>query len=179
MTIYSKNDYMLRDHLTQLKYLCDDTSAGRGISSVIKENDTIKKQLQTAKNEIDSLVSLVHELQRPLEDASLEDIIEEISNASGCTGGGNFNVMPMNMPKLDLNPVLKNAKDKTNYKQLCTDQHNYINELDKTNNELKNKNKRLIDYIKSKTLKYKFNAKDSMKRLLAVKQKLSEYDGLN
>lgn len=38
---------------------------------------------------------------------------------------------------------------------------------------------RLVSYLKSKTLKYKSNAKDSMKRLQVVKKKLQEYDGLN
>jgi len=44
---------------------------------------------------------------------------------------------------------------------------------------LENKSKKLADYIKNKTMKYKMNAKDSMNRIGIVKKKLEEYEGLN
>ena len=99
-----------------MKYLCDDTSAGRGISSVIKENESVKNQLKLATKEIDNLVAVIQELQNPQNDASLEEIMDEISDTSG--GTGSFNFAPPKVPTLDLNPVKEMTKDKTNYKQL-------------------------------------------------------------
>ena len=42
ISVYIKSDYVLREKISQLKYLCDETSAGRGISSVIKDNESLK-----------------------------------------------------------------------------------------------------------------------------------------
>lgn len=118
MSIYTKSDYILRDQLVQLRYLCDDTSSGRGISSVIKENEALKEQLKAAKKEIDSLINVIQDLQRCQDDFSLDEIIEEISDTSGGTGSGNCNHLPPKIPMLDLNVVKEKKKDKTNYKQL-------------------------------------------------------------
>lgn len=179
MSIYTKSDYILRDQLAQLRYLCDDTSSGRGISSVIKENEALKDQLKAAKKEIDSLINVIHDLQRCQDDFSLDEIIEEISDTSGGTGSGNCNQLPPKVPMLDLNIVKEKKKDKTNYKQLCMDQSKYINEVERINGELKTQNMKLIRYIKTKTMKYKLTAKDSINRIKVVKKKLEEYEGLN
>lgn len=179
MAIYTKSDSILKDQLVGLKYLCDDTSSGRGISSVIKENEAYKKQLRTALNEIDSLVSIIHELQQTHTEVSLEEIMEEMSDTSGGTGSLKLNILPPKVPILDLNPVIQMSKDKTNYKQLCEDQSLYIQELEAYNKSLQYKNKKLLDYVKNKTIKYKLNAKDSINRIKVVKKKLEEYDGLN
>lgn len=142
MTIYSKNDHILREQLTQLKYLCDDTSAGRGISSVIKENETLRDQLKTAGLEIDNLVLYINELQRSNDDPSLDDIIEEMSEISGGTGSGTNYFNPPLVPTLNLDPVKEKTKDKTNYKQLAEDQSQYIKELEDMNRELTRKNRK-------------------------------------
>lgn len=179
MTIYSKSDPILREHLTQLKYLWDDTSAGRGISSVIKENEILKNKLRVSKNEIDSLVALIHELQKTHDDPSLDEIMEEVSSISGGTGSVHATGMHPSIPMLDINAVNSKKKDTTNYKQLFVDQSKYVKELEVINYELKRKWNKLVSYVKNKTMKYKLNAKDSMKRLKVVKKKLEEYDGLN
>ncbi|CAI2366930.1 unnamed protein product [Moneuplotes crassus] len=178
LSIYIKSDFNLRSKLGQLKYLCDDTSSGRGISSVIKENEILRNKLQSATKEIDNLVAVIQDIQNN-NDTSLDEIMEEISDTSGGTGSYNCPTSPAPVPKLNLSPVKEMTKDMTNYKQLCADQSSYINELTKMNSILIKKNKKMADYIKNKTLKYKKNAKDSLQRMNIVKKKLEEYEGLN
>ena len=70
----------------------------------------------------------------------------------------------------------------TDYKQLCQDQLEVISELETANQELLQRNTKLMGYIKkmkSKNLKYKISTKDNINRIRHVKNKLQEYDGLN
>jgi hypothetical protein len=179
MANYAKTDYVLKDQLVQLKYLCDETSSGRGISSVIKENESYKKQLKMASQEVDNLVSVIQDLQQSHNESSLEEIMEEMSYTSGGTGSYKLDNFPPSVPVLNLQPVTMMTKDNTNYKQLWEDQSNYIQEVENYNRDLDQKNKKLFDYIKTRTVKYKLNAKDSFNRIQVVKKKLQEYDGLN
>lgn len=178
MTIYSKNDFILREKLSELRYLWDDTSACRGISSVVKENEILKKQLESSKKEIEGLWNIINELNKSKDDSSLDEIIEEISNISGGTGSEKFNIPSYKVPKLDLNSIPE-EKDKTNYKQLWNDQSEYIQELEEMNKVLIGKNKKLVDYVRSKISKYKLNIKDNLNRIKFIKTKLEEYEGLN
>lgn len=118
LSVYVRSDYQLGEKLSSLKFLCDDISARRGINSVIKENEYVKNLLKQATKEIDNLVSVIQDLQNSQNDASFEDIMEEISDTSGGTGSFNFSPMPPKVPILDLNPVKKMTKDSTNYRQL-------------------------------------------------------------
>ena len=178
MTIYSKNDYILREKLAELRYLCDDTSAWRGISSVVKENEILKKQLESSKKEVEGLWNIINEFNKSKDDLSLDEIIEEISNISGGTGSEQFNQPLYKIPKLDLNSIPE-VNDKTNYKQLWNDQTEYIQELEEMNKSLIVKNKKLVDYVRSKVSKYKLNIKDNLGRIQFIKKKLEEYEGLN
>ena len=55
MVEYAWEDLELRKKLCEVKYLCDDSSTGRGIHSVISENKILKQKLADAWSVIDNL----------------------------------------------------------------------------------------------------------------------------
>lgn len=183
MAIYTKSDVILREQLQELKYLCDDTSSGRGISSVVKENEILKEKLEAAESEIDNLMAIIQDLNKSMDDKdnSLDEIIEESSSTSGWTGGNNFEQVHFKIPKLNLG-LVSDGPDCTDYKQLCKDQLEVINDLERANKQLHKNNNKLVYHLKqlkTKNVKYKVNALESVNRMKVVKKKLEEYEGLN
>ena len=55
MVEYAREDLDLRKKLCEVKYLCDDSSTGRGINNVIVENKQLLKKLKDAFSVIESL----------------------------------------------------------------------------------------------------------------------------
>jgi predicted RNase H-like nuclease (RuvC/YqgF family) len=53
----------LRKKLSEAKYLCDDSSTGRGINNVIMENKGLQKKLKEYKEVIDNLNTDIQNLQ--------------------------------------------------------------------------------------------------------------------
>ena len=66
MVEYARDDLELRKKLCEVKYLCDDSSTGRGIHSVISENKLLKSKLKDAKSVIDNLNSEISKLEGQL-----------------------------------------------------------------------------------------------------------------
>ena len=129
-------------------------------------------------------MNVIQDLNKSCDDQDLEldDIVEEISNTSGCTGGENYQQRNLSkVPKLDLH-IIHEGTDMTDYKQLCKDQIEVVHELEMNNLSLQKRNEKLVHHIKklkSKNVKYRMNAKDSVNRMKVVVKKLEEYDGLN
>lgn len=180
LNVYAKSDNGLRKQLTQLRYLCDEYSTQRGIRSVVEENETLKKKLKATQEEVDSLVNVVKDLNRSYEDPALEDITIDIEGNKNGPIKNNYKSMTNvpTVPTSNRSPS-RDCNYLADYQQLYKDQLKYSIELERKNRELEVKNKKLADFIKSKTLKYKNDAKDSIARVEAVKKKLQEYDGLN
>lgn len=63
MVEYARDDLELWKKLCEVKYLCDDSSTGRGIHSVISENKSLKQKLKDAKSVIDNLNSEISKLE--------------------------------------------------------------------------------------------------------------------
>lgn len=55
MVTYARKDLDLREKLTNIKYICDDPSSKRKITTVIEENENLHKKLETQQKEIDEL----------------------------------------------------------------------------------------------------------------------------
>ena len=52
---YARKDLELRYKLSEIKYICDDPSSKRRITTVIEENDNLKKELYEMKSEMEEL----------------------------------------------------------------------------------------------------------------------------
>lgn len=52
---YARKDLDLREKLTNIKYICDDPSSKRKITTVIEENESLQKRLETQQKEIEEL----------------------------------------------------------------------------------------------------------------------------
>ena len=52
---YARKDLDLREKLTNIKYICDDPSSKRKITTVIEENEDLHKKLENQQWEIEEL----------------------------------------------------------------------------------------------------------------------------
>lgn len=55
MVEYARDDMLLRKKLCEAKYLCDDSTTGRGINNVIAQNKELQEKYDDAKLIIDKL----------------------------------------------------------------------------------------------------------------------------
>lgn len=55
VVVYARKDLELREKLTDIKYICDDPSSKRKITTVINENDDLHRKVEEYKKEIDEL----------------------------------------------------------------------------------------------------------------------------
>lgn len=54
---YARKDHDLRKKLTEIKYICDDPSSKRRITTVVEENAELKSKLENMKSEMEELKS--------------------------------------------------------------------------------------------------------------------------
>mmetsp|Transcript_16922 Transcript_16922/g.14849 ORF Transcript_16922/g.14849 Transcript_16922/m.14849 type:complete len:114 (+) Transcript_16922:166-507(+) len=52
---YARKDVQLRNKLSEIKYICDDPSSKRRITTVVEENEQLKSQMDGMKSEIEEL----------------------------------------------------------------------------------------------------------------------------
>ena len=52
---YARKDKHLRDKLSEIKYICDDPSSRRRITTVVEENENLKNELVAMKSEMEEL----------------------------------------------------------------------------------------------------------------------------
>lgn len=52
---YARKDHELRKKLTEIKYICDDPSSKRRITTVVEENEVLKSQIDEMEMELDNL----------------------------------------------------------------------------------------------------------------------------
>jgi hypothetical protein len=60
---YARNDNRLRDKLDEIKYICDDPSSKRKISTVFYENEELKKHLSELQTQLDDVKSHVGQVE--------------------------------------------------------------------------------------------------------------------
>lgn len=53
--VYARKDLELREKLTDIKYICDDPSSKRKITTVINENDELHRKVEEYKKELEDL----------------------------------------------------------------------------------------------------------------------------
>eukprot|EP00345_Euplotes_harpa_P005398 CAMPEP_0168328580 /NCGR_PEP_ID=MMETSP0213-20121227/6594_1 /TAXON_ID=151035 /ORGANISM="Euplotes harpa, Strain FSP1.4" /LENGTH=113 /DNA_ID=CAMNT_0008331735 /DNA_START=228 /DNA_END=569 /DNA_ORIENTATION=+ len=63
---YARKDQDLRNKLSEIKYICDDPSSKRRITTVVEENHVLKSQIDELEKEITELkVQVTHAKSNP------------------------------------------------------------------------------------------------------------------
>lgn len=55
LVTYARKDLDLRQKLTDIKYICDDPSSKRRITTIVNENENLQKQLLEKQDEIETI----------------------------------------------------------------------------------------------------------------------------
>ncbi|CAI2369571.1 unnamed protein product [Moneuplotes crassus] len=59
LVVYARNDQHLRHKLGEIKYICDDPSSNRRITTVVEENERLKTEMNDIRSEMEELKSQV------------------------------------------------------------------------------------------------------------------------
>ena len=55
VVVYARKDLELREKLTDIKYICDDPSSKRKITTVINENDDLHRKVEEYKKQLEEM----------------------------------------------------------------------------------------------------------------------------
>jgi hypothetical protein len=75
LVTYARKDMELRQKLTDIKYICDDPSSKRQITTVLNENEVLKRKVENAEKELElmrSQLTMQTEMGNSAEDFSYD-----------------------------------------------------------------------------------------------------------
>ena len=112
MVDYAREDLELRKRLCEVKYLCDDSSTGRGLHNVVSENGKLKEEnfrsqatIEALQKQIDSLRNQVHG-----KNGKGKSHPKIIVNGGGTGGDASMRGL-QTIPKLNLNDLKKQSHE--------------------------------------------------------------------